>query len=256
MHRHSTGEANPFSGHNIRSGRTVPASAAIAFDGRVGPTPATLPKTPKGSVQSLPRRVSLGLKRAIDIVGSLAALVVLSPVLAVAAASIKLSSPGPVLFRQKRYGRDGQLFGILKFRSMRVDRGDVTGVNQTVDDDPRVTIIGRFLRRSNIDELPQLFNVLTGDMSLVGPRPHVPGMLAGGIPYEVLVPNYGERHRMRPGITGLAQISGLRGPTVNPRFARERIDYDVAYVDHWSLLLDIRILIVTVRTECLRGSGS
>jgi lipopolysaccharide/colanic/teichoic acid biosynthesis glycosyltransferase len=179
----------------------------------------------------------------------------MSPVYAAVALAIRLSSPGPILFRQQRYGLDSEPFTILKFRTKFVSDMDVTGVKQTRAGDSRVTPLGRFLRRTNLDELPQLINVLRGDMSLVGPRPHVPGMLAGGMLYETLVPTYFERHRMRPGMTGLAQINELRGSTTDPKFARARIAYDLAYVEHWSLLLDLRILWTTFRTEVLRGSG-
>ena len=139
---------------------------------------------------------------------------------------------------------------------MRIDLGDATGVKQTRADDPRVTRVGKVLRRTNIDELPQLFNVLFGDMSLVGPRPHVPGMRAGGLLYEELVPNYFKRHRVRPGITGLAQINRLRGSTTDAKFAKARIEYDLAYAENWSLLLDIRILWQTFKSEVLRGTGN
>jgi lipopolysaccharide/colanic/teichoic acid biosynthesis glycosyltransferase len=194
--------------------------------------------------------IALVTKRAIDILASAALLLALSPVLAAIALAIRLTSRGPVFFRQQRYGLNSEPFAIVKFRTMYVGDMDVTGVKQTRAGDPRVTPLGRFL-----DELPQLINVLRGDMSLVGPRPHVPGMLAGGMLYEQLVPTYFERHRVRPGMTGLAQINELRGSTADAKFARARIAYDLAYIEHWSLLLDLRILWTTFRTEVLRGTG-
>lgn len=200
--------------------------------------------------------LALILKRVIDVVVSAALLLILSPVLAATALAIKLTSVGPVFFRQRRYGLNNDQFTILKFRTMFAHDGDMSGVNQTRIGDPRVTPLGRFLRRTNIDELPQLINVLQGDMSLVGPRPHVPGMRAGGMIYEALVPSYFERHRVRPGLTGLAQINELRGSTADAKFAKARIAYDLAYVEHWSILLDLRILWTTFKTEVLRGTGN
>lgn len=194
-------------------------------------------------------------KRALDVVLSGLGLLALLPLLVIVAVLIKLESPGPVFFRQKREGINGTLFSVYKFRSMRTELGDASGVAQTVSGDPRVTPIGRFLRKTSIDELPQLINVLVGDMSLVGPRPHVPGMLAGGIQYRELVTYYDDRHRVRPGITGWAQVNGLRGSTVDRRVATARIDYDLAYIDNWSLVLDVKILFLTVWREFTRGTG-
>jgi len=178
-----------------------------------------------------------------------------SPLLIAIAAAVRLSSPGPILFRQPRYGLNAELFQIYKFRTMTVEAEDRSGVAQTRRNDPRVTSIGKALRRLNFDELPQLFNVLRGDMSLVGPRPHVPGMRAAGVLYEQLVPRYHLRHQMRPGMTGLAQINRLRGSTSDAKFAKARVEYDIAYANNWSLLLDLRILWLTFKTEVLRGSG-
>ena len=194
-------------------------------------------------------------KRLLDIAASASALCLLMPFLLFIAASIRLTSRGPVLFRQKRYGMGGVPFEILKFRTMYTDKADRSGVKQTRAYDRRVTPLGAWLRRTNIDELPQLVNVLRGEMSLVGPRPHVPRMMAGGVLYEDLVPHYFQRCATPPGITGLAQAVGLRGSTEDPRLARERIEYDLVYIQHRSLLLDLRILCTTLRNECLRGSG-
>jgi lipopolysaccharide/colanic/teichoic acid biosynthesis glycosyltransferase len=138
---------------------------------------------------------------------------------------------------------------------MYADLGDERGTRQTVSADPRVTPIGRLLRKTSLDELPQLINVLKGDMSLVGPRPHVPGMLAGGLPYEHLLPYYFQRHAMRPGITGLAQVNGFRGSTSAPASAIERLDCDLRYIQSWSLALDVSILARTIVREFLSGSG-
>jgi lipopolysaccharide/colanic/teichoic acid biosynthesis glycosyltransferase len=144
---------------------------------------------------------------------------------------------------------------MLKFRSMRVDAGDYSGVKQTVADDERVTPIGRFLRATSLDELPQLWNILVGDMAVIGPRPMVPGQLAAGVHYEQVVPYYGYRHMVKPGLSGWAQANGLRGPTTDLVSAKDRIDHDCAYVQNFSLALDIRIIVQTLAREFLTGSG-
>jgi exopolysaccharide biosynthesis polyprenyl glycosylphosphotransferase len=194
-------------------------------------------------------------KRLFDIAMASAVLLFFAPLLIVVAIAIKATSPGPVLFHQYRYGYRNRFFKIYKFRTMRTDAGDAAGVKQTVEGDSRVTRVGKFLRKTSLDEIPQLFNVLKGDMSLVGPRPHVPGMLAANVPYEDLVPYYFQRHSARPGITGLAQVSGCRGSTVEPTRAISRIDYDLDYIEKWSMRMDIMILVRTVRSEFLSGSG-
>jgi len=195
------------------------------------------------------------LKRALDIAGALAGICALGALLIIVALVIKATSPGPVLFRQNREGRNGRVFEALKFRSMRAADCDASGVSQTRMNDPRVTPVGRFIRKTSIDELPQLFNVLLGDMSLVGPRPHVAKMLAGGRDYRDLVPYYGERLSMRPGITGWAQANGVRGPTLDPKLARERIDHDIAYIQNFSIWLDLKIIMLTIVREFFTGSG-
>lgn len=194
-------------------------------------------------------------KRAFDVLGAAMALIFLAPLLLIVAAAIKATSPGPVLFKQQREGIDGKLFGILKFRSMRLDECDDSGVTQTVKNDPRVTAVGRFIRRTSIDELPQLLNVLIGDMSLVGPRPHVLGMRAGGTSYKELVPYYDCRLVVLPGITGWAQVNGLRGATTDAVLAKARIDHDLAYVQNFSLYLDIKIVALTIMREFVTGSS-
>ena len=202
-----------------------------------------------------PSRVQLTAKRVADIVGASLGLLIFAPLLIGIAIAIKATSPGPVFFRQKRYGYHNRRFMIFKFRTMFVHLGDDKGTRQTTTDDPRITPLGRILRKTSLDELPQLLNVLTGDMSLVGPRPHVPGMLAGGILYEELTPYYFQRHNMRPGITGLAQVSGYRGSTVVPVSAIERLDHDLQYIEGWSLRLDARIVLRTLVREFILGSA-
>lgn len=195
-------------------------------------------------------------KRMLDIMIAALALVAVAPVLCVLCIAIKVSSRGPILFRQNRYGLHNQPFEIYKFRTMYVDRADPSGVNQTRMNDERITPLGQFLRRFNLDELPQLLNVLQGNMSLVGPRPHVPDMLAAGMKYENLVPYYFDRHRAKPGITGLAQAYGFRGSTEDADLAISRIKYDVAYIENWSLALDLIILARTLWYELKnRGRG-
>jgi polysaccharide biosynthesis protein PslA len=198
---------------------------------------------------------SIALKRALDLMLATLLLMFLAPGLIAVATAIKATSRGPVLFRQRRYGLNDTEFEIFKFRTMYVERSDCSGVTQTRANDPRVTPLGRLLRRTSIDELPQLLNVLMGDMSLVGPRPHVPGMRAGGVLYEELVPYYFERHKVRPGLTGLAQVNGLRGSTEDPVRAIARIDHDLAYIAQCSPALDLYILWETLRSEFLSGSG-
>ncbi|MBL9067140.1 MAG: undecaprenyl-phosphate glucose phosphotransferase [Sphingopyxis sp.] len=174
------------------------------------------------------------------------ALVLLSPILLLTCLAIRLESKGPILFRQKRFGFNNNEISVLKFRSMYIDRQDTSGAERTQKNDPRVTRVGRFIRRTSIDELPQLFNVLRGDMSLVGPRPHATMMRVGDKYYFDAVKGYTARHRVKPGITGLAQVRGLRGEIATTERARKRVEYDVYYIENWSPLLDIRIMIETV----------
>jgi lipopolysaccharide/colanic/teichoic acid biosynthesis glycosyltransferase len=201
------------------------------------------------------RSVQLSLKRGFDIAVASLLLIVLSPFLLLMAITIKIDSPGPVFFTQIRWGKNLTRFRVYKFRTMREDLCDPTGVRQTVMGDVRVTRTGSFMRRMNFDELPQLLNVIKGDMSLVGPRCHPVGMLAAGMPYEKLVPGYHQRHAMRPGVTGLAQMNGLRGPTICPVQARARIDHDLEYVRNFNLLMDLKIIWGTACRQMLGGDG-
>ena len=195
-------------------------------------------------------------KRCFDVCVAVLLLVILIPCLFMIAIAIKSTSPGPVLFRQLRYGLNNTLFRIYKFRTLYTEKSDQSGINQIQWCDPRITPIGRILRRWNLDELPQLLNVVKGDMSLVGPRPHVPGMLAAGVPYERLVPYYFQRHRVRPGITGLAQAMGFRGSTEDATRAIARIDMDLKYINSWSFQVDLWILVETARKELIAaGNG-
>lgn len=181
-------------------------------------------------------------KRVFDLVVASIALVLLAPVLALFALLIKLDSPGPVFFLQRRYGFNQEPFRIFKFRSMKtMDDGAV--VVQAKENDDRITRVGRFIRRFNIDELPQLLNVLKGEMSLVGPRPHA---LAHDQQFERTIALYARRHNVKPGITGWAQVSGLRGETPNADKMRRRVEHDLYYIDNWSMLFDIKILFLTV----------
>jgi polysaccharide biosynthesis protein PslA len=204
---------------------------------------------------ALQKPLNFAAKRVLDIVVSATALLLVLPVFLVIAAAIKWESKGPVFFMQNRWGRGGRLIRIFKFRSMRADLGDATGVAQTRRDDPRVTRIGALLRKTNLDELPQLINILLGDMSLVGPRCHVPGMLAGGVPYEELVRDYHIRHLVRPGLTGLAQFRGYRGPTDREDLARARFASDIEYIRTFNIWTDIKILVGTFVNEVRGGTG-
>jgi Undecaprenyl-phosphate glucose phosphotransferase len=180
---------------------------------------------------------SMVAKRAFDIFFSLLAIIMLSPVMLVTAAMVKLTSRGPILYKQERMGMDGQLFYMIKFRSMRTD-SEVQGAQMASADDPRRTAFGTFLRKSSLDELPQFFNVLMGQMSLVGPRPERPVFIEE---FKKQIPKYHLRHKVKAGITGWAQINGLRGQTS----IAKRIEYDLYYIENWSLLLDLKILVKT-----------
>ena len=187
------------------------------------------------------------VKRTEDIVLSSLALIVLSPVLLVTALLVRLSSPGPVVFVQPRVGFNNEAIRVFKFRTMYADMTDVGAKQTTTRDDPRVTPVGRVLRRFSIDELPQLFNVLRGSMSLVGPRPHGTEMMVGDRFYHEAVRGYAGRHRVKPGITGYAQVKGLRGEVRTIERAKRRVELDKYYVDHWSFWLDMWILFSTAR---------
>jgi Undecaprenyl-phosphate glucose phosphotransferase len=181
-------------------------------------------------------------KRLFDAFFAAVGLIAFTPLMLVVAILIKLDSPGPVFFLQRRYGFNQQQFRIIKFRTMST-LDDEGAIRQATRDDPRVTRIGRWLRRWNIDEIPQLFNVLTGDMSLVGPRPHA---MSHDRDFERRIALYARRHNVRPGITGWAQIHGLRGEIASEDKMRERVAHDLFYIDNWSMWLDLQIVIRTV----------
>lgn len=178
------------------------------------------------------------------LIGSLL-LILASPIMAIVAIAISLESRGPIFFRQKRYGFNNELIEVLKFRSMYVDQQDVTASKLVTRDDPRVTRVGRIIRRASLDELPQLINVVQGQMSLVGPRPHATGARAERDLYENVVRGYFARHRMKPGVTGWAQINGWRGETDTHEKLVRRVEHDLYYIDHWSVLLDLYIIAMT-----------
>ena len=187
-----------------------------------------------------PQLAPAAAKRILDLLLALPLLVFLAPMLLVIAALIPLDSRGPILFRQRRSGLNGRVFGIYKFRTMLVMEDDM--LSAATRGDRRVTGLGAVLRRTSLDELPQLLNVLSGDMSLVGPRPHA---VAHDVLFSADCPEYPQRFRVRPGITGLAQVCGHRGEVDSPACLRARLDADLDYIDHWSLWLDIKILIAT-----------
>ena len=186
------------------------------------------------------------LKRVFDILFSVAAIIALSPLLLLVAVAVKLSSPGPVLFLQPRLGRQNRIFNIYKFRSMRVQQADLDGARSATRDDDRITAVGRILRRTSIDELPQLFNVLLGDMSVVGPRPHALYSRASDRLFWEVDQRYWHRHACKPGITGLAQVRGHRGATHREQDLTDRLLSDLEYLNKWSLWMDLAILFRTM----------
>ena len=184
-------------------------------------------------------------KSVFDRVVGLAMLLALSPVMLGVALAVRLTSPGPVLFRQKRYGFNNELIEVFKFRSMYVNQSDAGAAKLVTRDDPRVTPVGRFIRKTSLDELPQLFNVIKGELSLVGPRPHALQAKAANTLYDQVVDGYFARHRVKPGITGWAQVNGWRGETDTSDKIQKRVDHDLHYIENWSILFDIRIMLST-----------
>jgi lipopolysaccharide/colanic/teichoic acid biosynthesis glycosyltransferase len=186
-------------------------------------------------------------KRIFDLAVTVSALLLLAPVFAIVAVAIKLDSEGPILFRQPRLGHGNRIFEMLKFRTMRSEESDAAGQVLTAREDNRVTTVGRFLRRTSLDELPQLINVLTGDMSLVGPRPHALHAKAGRDLYWEVHPGYWLRAAVKPGLTGLAQVRGYRGPTETGKHLIDRVDSDLEYLAGWTLSRDVAIIFQTLR---------
>ncbi len=213
---------------------------------------ARLASAPLAQLSGGPRNAARAFwKRVQDLVIGSAALVVALPLMAVIALAVRLDSPGPILFRQRRHGFNNEEIVVWKFRSMRRETTDATASRQVSVGDERVTRVGRVIRRTSLDELPQLLNVLTGEMSLVGPRPHAIGMKTGDIESARLVGEYAHRHRLKPGITGWAAIKGSRGPVDTPDSVRRRVALDVEYIERQSFWLDLYILAMTL--PCLLG---
>jgi undecaprenyl-phosphate galactose phosphotransferase/putative colanic acid biosynthesis UDP-glucose lipid carrier transferase len=236
--------------------RVLPTPVVLLADNRVRAVALSPALSESGAIaielQRRPMsRSEAALKRAFDVIVSGAVLCLLLPVLLLIAIAVRADSPGPALFRQTRRGFNGGEFRIEKFRTMSVLEDGATIVQASAND-WRVTRFGRILRRTSLDELPQLLNVLRGDMSLVGPRPHA---VAHDIMFSSVVANYASRFRTKPGITGWAQVNGLRGETPQVASIQRRVDLDIWYIDHWSLLLDIKIVMLTF-WEVLRGRNA
>ena len=178
------------------------------------------------------------VKRSVDIFGAVVAIILFSPIMLFTALAIKVTSPGPLIFNQERVGLQNKPFAMYKFRSMVVQEAEKEKSRWTTKNDPRVTTVGKFIRKTSIDELPQLFNVLKGDMSLVGPRPERPLFVEK---FREEIPRYMVKHQVRPGLTGWAQVNGLRGDTS----IRKRIEYDLYYIENWTIGFDFKILFLT-----------
>ena len=185
------------------------------------------------------------LKRAFDIVFSSIALVLLSPIMLATAIAIRMESKGPIIFRQKRFGFNNEVIEVLKFRSMFHEMSDADAKVVVTKNDPRVTKVGRFIRKTSIDELPQLINVLRSELSLVGPRPHAVNAHTKNQLWDEVVDGYFGRHKVKPGVTGWAQIKGWRGEVDNEEKIRRRVEHDLYYIENWSILLDLYIVMIT-----------
>lgn len=216
---------------------------------------AEIARSPAAYVSGTPRDTRRAMvKRAADIVFSIGMLIAFSPLLLLSALAIKLESPGPVFFRQRRHGFNNQIIRVWKFRSMRDDPVAAEKMSQqTLRDDPRVTKVGRIIRKTSIDELPQLLNVIKGEMSIVGPRPHAVGMTTDQTAVQAIVGDYAHRHRVKPGITGWAQINGSRGPVHTKQEVRDRVRLDMEYVNRSSFWFDLYIMVMTA--PCLLGDA-
>ena len=226
--------------------RLAPDLASFAFAGRSVVLLGDLP------VMTLFERPISGFdqvtKRAEDLILGALFIAITSPILLLTALAIKLDSRGPIFFRQEREGFNNHRFRIWKFRSMHVDHCEDDNIRQARRDDQRITRVGRFIRRTSLDELPQLFNVMTGEMSLVGPRPHAPSTRAGDRVFSDVVKTYAARHKVKPGITGWAQVCGWRGETDTEEKLLKRLEHDLFYIENWSVMMDVYILIRTVAT--------
>jgi Undecaprenyl-phosphate glucose phosphotransferase len=243
-------------GHLIARLRPLPNELLLLLDadgaGAAQEAVARLAGLPLARVSGHPQQMGGVLaKRAQDLLIAALALLVTAPFMLAIAVAVKLDSPGPVFFRQRRHGFNNEVITVWKFRSMRHEAADATASQQVQAGDPRVTRVGRLIRRTSLDELPQLFNVLRGDMSLVGPRPHAIGMRTEGRESAELVAEYAHRHRMKPGITSWAAIHGSRGPVATAEAVRRRVALDVEYIERQSFWLDIYILARTL--PCLLG---
>ncbi|HEX5376998.1 MAG TPA: exopolysaccharide biosynthesis polyprenyl glycosylphosphotransferase [Phenylobacterium sp.] len=223
------------------------AADEAAAIGRIADVPlALISGPPANEVRAL-------IKRAQDVVVGTLALLFALPIMVVVAIAIRMDSPGPALFRQRRHGFNNEEIVVWKFRSMKVESADARATRQISANDDRVTRVGRIIRRTSLDELPQIFNVLTGQMSLVGPRPHAIGMMTGDVESARLVAEYAHRHRMKPGMTGWAAIHGSRGPVDTPELVQRRVALDVEYIQRQSFWLDLWIMLVTI--PCLLGDS-
>ena len=229
----------------------VPAKVQLCSDPfLVGPPPQTIEVVAGVPLFTVKKKGpfserQLRLKRTEDVVLAAVLLALLGPLMAVIAVMVMLDSPGPVLFRQQRYRFGGAIFDIYKFRTLRDGTHDKSGLRAVTRDDLRVTRLGHWLRRTSLDELPQLMNVCRGEMSIVGPRPHPLGSSVDGVPFALAVDDYFQRYCVNPGLTGLAQISGLRGEVTSLQELRARLDCDLEYIANWSIGLDFQILLMT-----------
>ena len=239
--------------------RPLPNEISLLLEDEIAPVDAvavrrnqTISDLPLARISGPPRHLGRAItKRTLDLVVGVAALVLALPIMALIALVIRLDSSGPILFRQRRQGFNNEEIVVWKFRSMRHDLADARARQQVQADDVRVTRVGRFIRRTSLDELPQIFNVLAGEMSLVGPRPHAIGMMTGDVESARLVAEYAHRHRMKPGMTGWAAIHGSRGPVDTPADVRRRIQLDLEYIERQSIWLDLYIIAMTI--PCLLG---